>query len=348
MQEQSTTSRVVVPLAIVAIVAALFAASASRDADDVGSDPLVVYCAHDAVFSEAILKRFERETGIRLRIRFDEEANKSLGLVNQIVAERENPRCDVFWNNQLLNTMQLQHAGLLQPYRGLGYQRMPARWRDPDGHWTGFAARLRVMIVNTGLMECSDEAIRRKLAGPLQDVAIAKPLFGTTLSHYAVLWHAIGPDATRRWHRDLRQRGIREVQGNATVRNLVADGLCAMGFTDTDDFFGAVDRGQPVEMRPVRIPSGETICIPNTVAIIRGTKHLQQAQRLVDYLLSADVELALAGSAARQIPLGTVDLTQLPRDVRRLSDWAEDAYPLQQAAAAQRECLQWLKSEYLR
>ena len=84
------------------------------------------------------------------------------------------------------------------------------------------------------------------------------------------------------------------------------------------------------------------------MAIIRGTKHLQQAQRLVDYLLSADVELALAGSAARQIPLGTVDLTQLPRDVRRLSDWAEDAYPLQQAAAAQRECLQWLKSEYLR
>jgi len=43
-------------------------------------EALVVYCAHDAAFSEEILKAFEKKTGIKVEPRFDTEATKSLGL----------------------------------------------------------------------------------------------------------------------------------------------------------------------------------------------------------------------------------------------------------------------------
>ncbi len=120
-----------------------------------------------------------------------------------------------------------------------------------------------------------------------------------------------------------------------------------MGFTDTDDFFGAVDNGKPVKMLPIRIEGGATICIPNTVCIIKGTKRRSQAEKLVDFLLSVEVELALAKSPARQIPLGSVDETQVPDDVKPLRAWAADGYDLMKAAPAQGACLDWLKSEYL-
>ena len=100
-------------------------------------------------------------------------------------------------------------------------------------------------------------------------------------------------------------------------------------------------------MRPVRLDDGATICIPNTVAIIRGTRRESDARRLVDFLLSADGELTLARSKARQIPLGPVPEDQVPAEVRELRGWAADGVPLSGLRAARAECLAWLKSEYL-
>ena len=268
--------------------------------------------------------------------------------MNQLIAERDNPRCDVFWNNQLLNTLQLQDADVLEPYRGPGFERIPDRYKDPEGRWTGFAGRLRVYIVNTDAMSCSEDEIAMRLGGSLQQVAIAKPLFGTTRSHYSVLWEHIGPEPTRNWHRSLHQRNIRELQGNSTVRNLVADGVLDFGFTDTDDYFGAVDRGKPVKALPVRLDDGSTICIPNTVSIIKGTMKRALAERFVDWLLSAESEVMMANSPSRQIPLGDVDESKVPDEVKQLREWAADGFDLKRTAKSQAACLEWLKSEYLR
>jgi hypothetical protein len=70
-------------------------------------EKLVVYCAHDAVFAEAILDDFEKQTGIPVVVKYDTEATKSLGLVEQIIQDGAKPRCDVFWNNEMLGTVDL-------------------------------------------------------------------------------------------------------------------------------------------------------------------------------------------------------------------------------------------------
>ncbi len=311
-------------------------------------DSLVVYCAHDSAFSEPILRRFEAETGIPIVVRHDTEATKSLGLVNLLIAEKDHPRCDVFWNNQVLGTMALKDENVLAEYRGPGYERIPSRFKDPDGTWTGFAARMRVYIVNTNVMSADEQSLQDALAGDLSRMAIAKPLFGTTLSHYSLLWHLWGGEALEQWHHDTRSRGVREVPGNAVVKNLVAEGVCHFGWTDTDDFFVARDDGLPVAALPIRLEDGTTICLPNSVAIIRGTNKLNQAQRLVDYLLSEQVELELAASVSRQIPLGPVDPQLLSPDVRQLSDWAQSAYDVTLLGGSRQDCLKWLESEYLR
>ena len=311
-----------------------------------GPPRLVVYCAHDSIYADSILRDFTRQTGIPVATRYDTEATKSLGLTELLVREKDAPRCDVFWNNELLGTLDLQEKGILTPYRGPGWQRIPANFKDADGHWAGFAARMRVEIFHTGKSASPAEQVTE----PVRDLprfAIAKPLYGTTLTHYSVLWQRWGRERLTAWHRDWRTRGVRELNGNAAVKDAVADGACDAGFTDTDDFFEAKDDGKPVAMRPVRLDDGATICIPNTVAIIRGTRRETDAQRLVDFLLSAETELALARSKSRQIPLGPVPEDQVPAEVRELRGWAADGVPLAGLRTARAECLAWLKSEYL-
>jgi iron(III) transport system substrate-binding protein len=308
-----------------------------------GRNRLIIYCAHDALYSEAILERFSEATGIKVTARFDNEATKSLGLVELLIREKDHARCDVFWNNELLGMMDLQARGVLEPYKGSGYARIPGGFKDPAGHWTGFAARLRVFIVNTNHLEAGETAIQAALAGDLSRVAMAKPMFGTTLTHYSVLWKTQGAEQVKAWHADLRQRGLQEVPGNGPVKNLVARGLCDLGYTDSDDYSLAFADGKPVAVLPVRLDNGQTICIPNTVALIKGTRHRAQAEQLVDFLLSAECETLLANARSRQIPLGEVDETRIPEEVRRFKSWAADGIGLTKVLDARNACLDWLK-----
>ena len=329
------------PLAVVAVLLAAYYCIWRR-----GGEPLVVYCAHDSVYSQDILRDFEDATGIPVAVRFDTEATKSLGLVELLVREKARPRCDVFWNNELLGTMDLQEQGVLEPYKGTGFERIPDGFKDPEGYWAGFAARLRVYIVNVDRMAGTEQAVAEALEGDLSRVAMAKPLYGTTLTQYSVLWNLWGSERLKEWHDDWRARGVCEVTGNAQVKNLVAQGKCDLGLTDTDDFFVAKDEGHSVTAVPVRLDDGAVICIPNTVAVIRGTGRPKEAHRLVDYLLSEDCEMALAACSSRQVPLGTVDESRLSNEVRMLKGWARAGTPLSSLGPARAACLAWLTQEY--
>ena len=339
-----TSRKVLLVIALGLVVAALVLPALTRS----GTPVVVVYCAHDATYSDRILGQFSRQAHIHVRPVFDTEATKSLGLVERLIREHPNARCDAFWNNQLLGTLDLQQRGILQPCKGPGFDRIPAQFKDPEGHWVGFAARFRVYIINTQKLEPTPESVKARLeSDDLSRVAIAKPLYGTTLTHYSVLWQRWGPEKLKAWHASCRERQIVEARGNAHVKDLVAKGVCDLGFTDTDDFFVALDEGEPVAMLPVRLDDGATLCMPNTVAVIQGTRRLEQAQALVAYLLSEQCELALAASTARQVPLGPADDSRLSKEVRLLKSWVADGVPLSGLGPARAECLAWLKGIYV-
>ncbi len=76
---------------------------------------VVLYCALDQIFSEKIIHPFSKQEAI-IKPVFDTEATKTVGLVNRIISEKNNPQCDVFWNNEIVRTIILKRKGLLQPY----------------------------------------------------------------------------------------------------------------------------------------------------------------------------------------------------------------------------------------
>ena len=61
---------------------------------------VVVYVSEDQVFSEPILRDFEKETGIRVKAVYDTEEAKSAGVMNRLLAEKANPQADVYWANE--------------------------------------------------------------------------------------------------------------------------------------------------------------------------------------------------------------------------------------------------------
>jgi iron(III) transport system substrate-binding protein len=273
---------------------------------------VVVYTAVDQIFSEPFLKEFERETGIVVKPRFDIEAAKTTGLVNALIAEQDRPRADVFWNNEIAQTLTLQERGLLQPYVSPNAADIPATYKDPDGYWAAFGGRARVFIINTDLLAPEDyptslwDLLDERY--PAASIGIAKPLFGTTATHAAALYATWGPEETLGFFTALQQRGVRFVDGNSVVRDMVQDGQLAFGLTDTDDALISLEKGKPVALVfPDQGPGDVgTLVIPNTVAMVRGGPNPDEARVFIDYLLRPESERRLVEMGWCQVAIRPV------------------------------------------
>lgn len=290
--------------AVLGAVAVAVATPAARAED--GS--VVVYAALDREFSDPVLKDLAKREGLTLRPKYDVESTKTVGLVNAIMAESVNPRCDLFWNNEILNTIRLKRKGLLEPFRPKAAADLPATFRDPDGQWYGFAARARILIVNTKLVAEADRPSGiADLASPRWKgrVGIAKPLFGTTATHAACLFAAWGDAKAEAFFKGLKANEAKVFSGNRQVAAAVASGQVAFGLTDTDDAMLEIEAGAPVAIvYPDRMPGQlGTLFIPNTLCRIKGSPHPEAANRLADAIVSAEVEDRLAVGPSAQIPL---------------------------------------------
>jgi len=299
-----------------------------------GSPDLVVYVSLDQIFSQELIKEFERETGLTVRAEYDTEANKTVGLVRRIIEEAGRARCDVYWNNEVAQTVRLAQQGLLQAYDSPSAADIPDLFRDPEGRWTGFAARARCLIVNTDLVSDPSEIkgmwdlLDPRWAGR---VGIARPLTGTTLTHATALYDVLGEEEAERYLQAIAEGSVTDeppvnvVASNGQLMRLVASGELAWGWTDTDDYNVALDKGDPVaivypDQEPAEgaeKPLG-TLLIPNTVCIIRDAPHLDAARRFVDWVLSREIEEKLAFSRSAQIPVRA----DVPRPDHVRSDFA--------------------------
>jgi iron(III) transport system substrate-binding protein len=273
-----------------------------------GSPEVVVYSALDREFAEPVLNEFSRDSGIRVLAKYDDESTKTVGLTSALMQEASRPRCDVFWNNEIVNTLRLEQKGLLAAYHSPVADAYPAMYRAPDGTWHGFAARARVLIVNTRLVA---ESERPTSIYDLADakwkgkIGIARPIAGTTATHVACLFAVLGEEKAKQFFRDLKANDVQILGGNKQVAQTAASGQIAFGLTDTDDAIIELERGGAVTIvYPDRQPEElGTLFIPNTLAIIKGAPHLEHAKRLVDFLLSPAAEEMLARGASAQIPL---------------------------------------------
>jgi iron(III) transport system substrate-binding protein len=282
-------------------VAALAAVACARSTPEV-----VVYTSEDQVFSEPTLKDFEKTSGIKVRAVYDTEETKSTGVALRVVAERARPQADVFWANEPLRAVMLQQQGLLEAYRSPNAEDIPARYRDPDGHWTGFSARARVILYNTNEVKAdAAPSSVRDLVDPRWKgrAGLANPLFGTTTTQVAALTALWGEPAARKFLDEVKANGVRLVTSNGEAKDLVTSGELAWAFTDTDDSSEALEQHKPVAVVYPDQTSIGTLVMPNAVALVKGAPHPEPAKKLIDYLLSRQAEEKLAKSTAAQMPL---------------------------------------------
>lgn len=298
---------------IVLFILMLSACSPSRD-------EVTVYCTVDQVFSEPVLKDFERETGIKVKVVYDTEETKSTGVMNRLIAEKDNPMCDVFWSGDPLRNGVLQSRGITEPYQSEQTRLIPTQFKEKDNHWIGFSARARVLIYNKTLI--SPDSLPRSVLDFTKPrfkgrFAIANPLFGTTTFHAAALFLTLGDEKAKKWMNDIKANSVVVAASNGDVKKRVMNGELAFGLTDTDDAFEAKKESDAVDY--IFLDQQEngigTLIMPNALSLIKGSPQNENGEKLINYLLTRETEIKLAKSCA-QMPL--IKGTEVPENVPSL------------------------------
>jgi len=209
-------------------------------------------------------------------------SSAAMGLAEAISAEKDRPRCDVFWNNEEMRTRQLEAAGVLRQTNA----------------FTAFGYRTRRLVVNTNFLKLAHAPAT--LAGLtnkalLGKVALAYPLFGTTSTHFLALRQAWGQERWLAWCRALQANKPFVVDGNSVVVNMVGKGEAWVGLTDFDDVLAGQEDKLPVDSILLK---DDGFVIRNTVAVTAGAPHPRAAQQLLECLASADIVSALKDTGA--------------------------------------------------
>ncbi|WP_201353055.1 extracellular solute-binding protein [Hydrogenimonas urashimensis] len=277
---------------------------------------VVVYVSEDRVFSEPILKAFEKETGIEVKALYDTEEAKSTGVMNRLIAEKSNPRADVYWANEPIRAEVLKQKGISAPYISPNAEGIPSVFKDSEGYWTGFSARARVLIVHNSVKKKPESIEAYTQSRWKGRSVIANPLFGTTTAHIAALFVYWGEDRADAFMRGMKHNDVTVTTSNGESADFVAEGRYAFALVDSDDAVNRIRQGKPVTMvYPDQKPKQPgCFIVPNAAVLIKNAPHPKEAKRLIDYLLSKETERRLAFADCAQIPLHPG--VSVPRELR--------------------------------
>ncbi|MFA5795048.1 MAG: extracellular solute-binding protein [Candidatus Brocadiia bacterium] len=303
------------------------------------NNEVVIYNALDEVFSGPILKDFETTTGIKVKMLTDTEAVKTVGLVTRLIEEKDNPQADVFWNNEIGWTLVMKQKGMFESYQAESARNIPDTYKDKNGFWTGFAARARVILYNTSLVQ-ENEVPQSILdfTKPIYKgrVAIARPVVGTMATHAAALFVNLGEAETKKFFIELKANDCKIVAGNMMAAKMVANGEIAICLTDTDDANGMMLDNKPVKMVYPDQSGMGALVLPNSIALIKGGPNQENGKKLIEYILKAETEQKLAKLPSAQMPLRAELASYSPMfnlasikimaiDYNKLADWLESS-----------------------
>ena len=127
------------------LAASLTACGASAGGSGDSPDQLTLYNGQHEQTTQALVDAFEKQTGIKVTIRSDDEDV----LVQQIGQEGSRSPADVIYTENSPALERLQDNHLLAPVGASTLASVPSRYSSPSGDWVGVSARVAVLDYNT-------------------------------------------------------------------------------------------------------------------------------------------------------------------------------------------------------
>ena len=257
-----------------------------------------LYSSRHYQTDEALYSGFTRLTGIKVnRIEGGEDA-----LIERIRNEGARSPADVIITVDAGRLWRAEQLGLFQPAKSARLEsRIPASYREPDGHWYGFSLRARLIAYNKDKVRADEIQTYEALADPKWKgrVCMRSSSNVYNLSLMGALIDHLGEAKAEAWAQGVRANLAQEPKGGDTDQlKAVAAGQCDVTVSN-QYYYARLARSDKADEKAVAARLG--IVFPNQsswgthvnisgAGVARHAPHREAAVKFLEYLASDEAQ----------------------------------------------------------
>lgn len=274
------------------------------------SRELNLLCVPQEEWCEGMKQEFEAEFGITVNY-----VRMSTGeALARLEAERDNPQFDIMWGGPIDTYIAGKNEGLFEQYESpnLGNLLNPDLYMDADHYWAG------IYVGSLGFATNADWLAANNMDAPTSWADLLKPEFkgqlmvahpstsGTSYTALATVLQVLGDEAGWDYLEQYAGQVLQFTKSGSAPAKFVGAGEAAVGIVFSHDIVKQMEAGLPLVLT---FPEEGTGYEVGGVAIVKGAKHLDAAQKWYDWALTAEAQALGPKYKAYQAPtVGGVEL----------------------------------------
>ncbi len=212
-------------------------------------------------------------------------------LAAKIIAEKNNPQADVIWGSAATSIASL--TDLFEPYKPAGWDKIPAKYKDPNGYWTAIDMYVAAFCVNTDVLK------KKGLDMPTSWTDLTKPEYkgevimpnpgssGTGYLQVAsiLLWKGIKSGSNAGWDflKKLNENIVEYTNSGSAPAKIASKGEIAVGASFGYRVAKQKASGYPVALVFPAEGSGYEL---EANALMKNAKHPAAAKKFLDWAIS--------------------------------------------------------------
>ena len=298
--------KVLVVLLVVLVLSMLLTACGQQE-----SRELNLLCVPQEEWCEGMKQEFEAKFGITVNY-----VRMSTGeALARLEAERDNPQFDIMWGGPIDTYIAGKNEGMFEQYESPNLKNLlnPDLYMDPDHYWAGiyvgslgFATNADWLAANGMEAPTSwDDLLQPEFEGQLM---VAHPsTSGTSYTALATVLQIMGEEAGWDYLQKYAGQVLQFTKSGSAPAKFVGAGEAAVGIVFSHDIVKQIEAGLPLVLS---FPEEGTGYEVGGVAIVKGAKHLDAAQKWYDWALTPEAQALGPKYKAYQAPtVGGVDLS---------------------------------------
>lgn len=279
-------------LLVLSLAAALAACSGgNRPAAEAEPTALTVYAGRNEKLIGPILGRFTQKTGIAVDVRYGSTSE----LVATLLEEGEHTPADLFISQDAAALGALSESGQLRELADATLERVPARFRSPNGDWVGLSGRARVVVYNTDRMTSDQlpQSLAEVVDGKFRGRWGVAPTNASFQAHMALVAALGGEEALAELLSGMVANEPNRYAKNAPIVSAVIAGEIDWGLTNHYYLWRALKENPDAPAKNHFMPAGDASSFINMAGVGVLSEHVD-APGLIDFLLSDEAQTYFA------------------------------------------------------
>jgi len=314
---------------------------AKDNAASADGQTVTIYSSRNEQLIKPLLDCYTEQTGVKVELVTDKDGP----LMARLQAEGQNTPADMLLTVDAGNLWQAAEQGLLQPVASSVLEaNVPAKYRDPEGRWTGLSLRARTIFYDPSKVSADQLSTYADLADPKWKgklcLRTSKKVYNQSL--VASMMEHLGAEKTeaviRGWVANLATDVFSD---DTNLLEAIAAGQCEVGIANSYYYGRLLDEKPDFPVKIFWANQGTTGTHVNIsgAGVVTGSDNADGALKLMEWLSSDDAQ-GLYASADKEFPVKVgIDESEM---LRSWGQFKPDDINVQKFGALQTQAIQMM------